>query len=309
MKLLVFDIDNTILVRGDEHLTKEVANTISACLKKGYAVCFASGRPFTGVKKYLDEVGPGLKFAITANGAALYKEDGTLIKEVYMTPSECYKLHDEYQNAHCTVYAYDDYGGLITFSDDHWTKYELEVNNFNKHYEFDKEDYRNSNVKIYKVMIADDEEYSKNFSLTKEELKIYNPSRSTVNYYEVLRFGAGKTNPMRPLRYAVRSRSFRCPTSSSPSQYLPSVGLSSSPRIFSNVDLPQPEGPMMATNSPSFTSILTPLSAIVSTSSVRKILVMFSVLIISCFFVFSCCKVTLLLPNHQDFSYFQRWIV
>jgi Cof subfamily protein (haloacid dehalogenase superfamily) len=192
MKLLVFDIDNTILVRGDEHLTKEVANTISACLNKGYAVCFASGRPFTGVKKYLDEVGKGLKFAITANGAALYKEDGTLIKEVYMTPSECYKLHDEYQNSHCSVYAYDDYGGLITFSDDHWTKYELEVNNFNKHYEFDKEDYRNSNVKIYKVMIADDEEYSKNFSLTKEELKIYNPSRSTVNYYEVLRYGAGK---------------------------------------------------------------------------------------------------------------------
>ena len=199
MKLLVFDIDNTILVRGEMHLTKEVANTISACLNKGYAVCLASGRPFTGVKKYLNELGPGMKFAIVANGAALYKEDGTLIKEVYMTPSEAYTLHDKYANNHLSVYAYDDYGGLITFSDDKWTKYELLVNDFKTHYEFDKKDYRNSNIKIYKVMIADDEEYSKTFSLSKDELKIYSPSRSTVNYYEVLRSGAGKVERIEDL--------------------------------------------------------------------------------------------------------------
>ena len=38
-------------------------------------------------------------------------------------------------------------------------------------------------------------------------------------------------------------------------------------------DLPQPEGPMMATNSPSLISKDTPLSAVVSISSVRKTLV------------------------------------
>ena len=48
--------------------------------------------------------------------------------------------------------------------------------------------------------------------------------------------------------------------------------------MLSSVDLPQPLGPMMATNSPSFTSMFTPLSAVVSTSSVRNTFVKFSVL-------------------------------
>ena len=50
------------------------------------------------------------------------------------------------------------------------------------------------------------------------------------------------------------------------------VGLSRSPRMLRSVDLPQPEGPMMATNSPSLTSNDTLSRAMVSTSSVRKVL-------------------------------------
>ena len=42
--------------------------------------------------------------------------------------------------------------------------------------------------------------------------------------------------------------------------------------MFSSVDLPQPEGHMMATNYPSETSMLTLLRATVSTSVIRKIL-------------------------------------
>ena len=42
------------------------------------------------------------------------------------------------------------------------------------------------------------------------------------------------------------------PETSWPSRwYLPEVGLSKSPKICIRVDLPEPEGPMMATNSPS----------------------------------------------------------
>ena len=51
-------------------------------------------------------------------------------------------------------------------------------------------------------------------------------------------------------------------------QVLPE-GLSIIPRIFIRVDFPQPEGPMMETNSPALISMLTSLSAVVSTSSVR----------------------------------------
>src|ERR1041384_4670535 len=55
--------------------------------------------------------------------------------------------------------------------------------------------------------------------------------------------------------------------------YLPSVGVSSTPRIESRVDLPQPEGPAMDTYSPCRMSMWMPERAWVSTSSVRKTLV------------------------------------
>src|SRR5690606_11856192 len=56
---------------------------------------------------------------------------------------------------------------------------------------------------------------------------------------------------------------------------------SSKPRIFSNVDFPHPDGPMMATNSFSRMWRLTLLRARVSTSSVRKLLHRSVVFIIS----------------------------
>ena len=72
------------------------------------------------------------------------------------------------------------------------------------------------------------------------------------------------------------------------------MGLSSRPRIFSKVDLPQPEGPMMATNSPSLISNDTPLRAVVSISSVRKILerldTLIIVLVFTLFFISSVKK-------------------
>jgi len=45
------------------------------------------------------------------------------------------------------------------------------------------------------------------------------------------------------------------------------------PTMLRSIDLPQPEGPMMATNSPAATSRATLRSAVVSTSVVRYTLV------------------------------------
>ena len=47
-------------------------------------------------------------------------------------------------------------------------------------------------------------------------------------------------------RRSAESRDTSCPLS----QYLPEVGRSSSPRIFINVDLPEPDTPISATISP-----------------------------------------------------------
>ena len=44
-------------------------------------------------------------------------------------------------------------------------------------------------------------------------------------------------------------------------RYAPAVGLSSAPMMFMAVDLPEPDAPMMATNSPSSIEKLTPRRA------------------------------------------------
>src|SRR6185312_9620427 len=57
-----------------------------------------------------------------------------------------------------------------------------------------------------------------------------------------------------------------CETSRSSSRYAPEVGRSRQPRMCIRVDLPEPEGPVTARNSPSWTSSDTPRNARTSTS-------------------------------------------
>ena len=72
--------------------------------------------------------------------------------------------------------------------------------------------------------------------------------------------------------------------------------------MFNKVDLPQPEGPMMATNSPSLISNETPFNARVSMSSVRKIFTKFSTLIMMLSF-----KIIIIVINL--FSIFVKFVI
>ena len=73
---------------------------------------------------------------------------------------------------------------------------------------------------------------------------------------------------MFPLRKSVRLFSEKRDTSCPRNQSSPDVGLSSNPSIFNKVDLPHPDGPMIATNSPRLISIFTSFKAVVCTFSV-----------------------------------------
>ncbi len=57
-------------------------------------------------------------------------------------------------------------------------------------------------------------------------------------------------NPISRLRVRARSRIVRFATGLPLSQYSPPVGVSSSPKIDSSVDLPHPDGPAIDTYSP-----------------------------------------------------------
>src|SRR4026208_1431349 len=79
-------------------------------------------------------------------------------------------------------------------------------------------------------------------------------------------------NPTSRLRTRARSERDSAVAGRSFSTYLPSVGVSSRPRIDNSVDLPQPDGPAIDTYSPLLISMLTLSRAWVSTSSVKNTL-------------------------------------
>jgi len=75
------------------------------------------------------------------------------------------------------------------------------------------------------------------------------------------RLNVWKTNPISSLRMRASSLSFIWLTCFSLSRYEPLVGVSRQPIRFINVDLPEPDGPMMATYSPRSIRIETPRRA------------------------------------------------
>ena len=81
-----------------------------------------------------------------------------------------------------------------------------------------------------------------------------------------------KTRPMCRRRIRASSSSLRPVTGSPATVMSPSSGVSSPATRFSSVDLPQPEGPIRATNSPAATVRFTPRSARTGAFSASKVL-------------------------------------
>jgi len=83
------------------------------------------------------------------------------------------------------------------------------------------------------------------------------------------RLNCWKTKPMVRLRSRARSSADMRPMSRPSIARLPLVGVSSPPIRFIMVDLPDPEAPMIATNSPASMSSETPSRALSSCSPIR----------------------------------------
>jgi hypothetical protein len=76
-----------------------------------------------------------------------------------------------------------------------------------------------------------------------------------------MRLKAWNTKPMRSRRSTVMARSLSELRSVSPTRTRPEVSRSRPARQCSSVDFPEPDGPMMAANSPAANSAVTPSSA------------------------------------------------
>ncbi|WP_031557005.1 Cof-type HAD-IIB family hydrolase [Lachnospira multipara] len=71
VKIIALDLDGTTLDKNGK-LSEETKDALMAAMDNGVNVCIASGRAFDALPIAVLEV-PGIEYAITSNGAAIYK--------------------------------------------------------------------------------------------------------------------------------------------------------------------------------------------------------------------------------------------
>lgn len=109
MKLLVFDVDGTLVGENGE-LPQSTIDSINERLKMGDAIAIASGRPYLGIKQYLDLFVEGKKFAIGANGGATYTFKGEVIDFCALTYKDYLDFFNKYHflinERNASIYCY-----------------------------------------------------------------------------------------------------------------------------------------------------------------------------------------------------------
>ena len=90
-KVLVFDIDNTLINRGKATVEESALQAIRECHDKGYEIVICTGRTINAVHPDILARVPGNYF-IGVNGASLNKFDGELLHCFYMSEQSVEKI-------------------------------------------------------------------------------------------------------------------------------------------------------------------------------------------------------------------------
>ncbi|MBP2057709.1 Cof subfamily protein (haloacid dehalogenase superfamily) [Lactobacillus colini] len=101
IKLLAVDLDGTLL-NSDQKISSQTKSALQKAAKLGINVVPCSGRPFPGVKGYLDELGLAgdNQYAVTFNGALVFNLKGDiLVKDLHSYQDLLYfkQVAQEYQ--------------------------------------------------------------------------------------------------------------------------------------------------------------------------------------------------------------------
>lgn len=110
IKMVAFDLDGTLL-NSDKGISDYTRRVLNEAVKQGVVILPATGRPVTGIPKPVMEL-PGIRYAITANGARVVdvQEDKILHEALlpYEKGKELFDIFAKY-DTYREVY-YDGYG-------------------------------------------------------------------------------------------------------------------------------------------------------------------------------------------------------
>ncbi len=192
MRLFAFDVDGTILPSGKDEISEPVIQEINKLLKRGDAVVIASGRPYTGIKPFLDVLGPGKKYAIGANGAGIYDNEGNVIHVFGMTMKDYYEFHERHKDwikGENVMYPYLD-DGIASFGSNWAVDWEIKFN-LMRFVDLSK-DRLHDDKPILKIMLATDDQNQIDLFKIDAKDKEFNILRSDPVYLEFVNKSADK---------------------------------------------------------------------------------------------------------------------
>lgn len=197
--LCLFDVDSTLLPKGETVIPKKEVEAINALLRQGDAIAIDSGRPFSAVRHFLSSFEDGEKYAIVVNGGGLYDYSGNPIALHSMSGDVLTYFQKKFaSDPRIGVYAYDLDSGLISYGASRWCEWEMDLNKMkrNRHVEANEK----VGEKIMKIMVCADKDVSAGITFSDEEKKKYHIVRSDIEYLEILPREVNKAIEIETLR-------------------------------------------------------------------------------------------------------------
>lgn len=191
MKLFAFDVDGT-LIDYNQNILSSTIDSVNTILEKGDYMVIASGRPFPGVKKYLDYFNDGKKFAICSNGALVCDSLGNKLYENGLKISDLkriFKRYSEHINE-INIFCFID-GKIGYLKDDKRIHSEARLND-TVILNLLESDYSDDKV-IEKVIIAGEKEVIDNITIYDDLKKDYFVVRSSIFFYDFMHVGIDKS--------------------------------------------------------------------------------------------------------------------
>ncbi len=206
-KLFVFDVDSTLLPSGYTSIPFSAVASINKLLAMGHVVAIDSGRPYGGIKPFLDAFIDGEKYAIAANGGALYTYEGKLLQMKAMPLSTLFYFKDRFFEEGRDVYAYALDNSLYLFGPkvSEWAYWEIKENGMPFYTDLNKESPQEG-AEILKVMVCGPKDWIPNVPFTKAERDKYNIIITGEEYLEILLKEVNKAEPIYPLAASLGIR-------------------------------------------------------------------------------------------------------
>lgn len=187
MELFVFDIDGT-LVENFAEMTPAVIDAVNKVLERGDYVAIASGRAFSGVKRYINEFIPSeRKFLLCSNAAVVCDHQGNVISRCSIKYSDYLHITKEYLREDAITYLYQ--GNLVgTFwPENGMINLELECNEMEGVIDFNKKPMKDDDP-IEKTVICAEPSLSAKIEklITPEDREKFNVLRTTDFFIEFM---------------------------------------------------------------------------------------------------------------------------